>query len=85
MIKAELWMTVSPFRVALRKLAYEYTEIFSAVKIENFIRKKKMISFTLFLKKLTTEAVLTTTHNLCFRSKISKIGMRLHTLYKSGG
>ena len=33
-------------------------------------------------------AVLTSTHNLCFRVKIRKIGVPLHTpvlLYKSGG
>ena len=35
----------------------------------------------------TAEAVLTSTHNLCFGAKIRKIGIPLHTpvlLYKSG-
>ena len=54
----------------------QYIEIFSPVKLENFIRKK-----------LIPEAVLTSTHNLCFGAKIRKIGILLHTpvlLYKSG-
>ena len=43
----------------------------------------------LFLLKtqIVGEAVLTSTHNLCFRAKIRKIGKPLHTpflLYKSG-
>ena len=36
---------------------------------------------------MTGEAVLTSTHNLCFGAKIRKIGIPLHTpvlLYKSG-
>ena len=49
--------------------------------------------FSLFLLKhrlwvhVRTEAVLTSTHNLCFGAKIRKIGIPLHTpvlLYKSG-
>ena len=51
----------------------QYLQIFSVAKIENFIRK--------------FEAVLTSTHNLCFGAKIRKIGIPLHTpvfVYKSG-
>ena len=31
-----------------------------------------------------TEAVLTSTHNLCFGSKITNIGIKVYILYKSG-
>ena len=51
----------------------QYTEIFSAVKIKNFIGK--ISTFLIFLLKtliVGTEAVLTSTHNLCFGSKIRK-------------
>ena len=71
----------------------QYTEIFSAVKIENFTRKKKGI-FNIFAQNLhcrytlePPEAVLTSTHNVCFESKIRKLGIPLQTsvfLYKSG-
>ena len=75
-------------------LPVQYTEIFSPVKIENFIRK--ILIFFLFLlntytvgtrKNRLAEAVLTSTHNLCLGAKIRKIGIPLHTpvlLYKSG-
>ena len=56
----------------------QYTLIFLEEKIENFIRKKNDIF---------AEAVLTSTHNLCFAAKIRTIGIPLHTpvlLYKSG-
>ena len=56
-------------------LPMQYTEIFSPVKIENFVRK------------IFAEAVLTSTHNLCFGAKIRKLGIPLRTpdfLYKSG-
>ena len=42
--------------------------------------------FLMFAQNID-EAVLTSTHNLCFRAKIRKIGIPLHTpvlLYKSG-
>ena len=65
----------------------EYTEIFSAVKIENF---RKILIFFFFLLNSGVskfgDAVLTCTHNLCFGAKIRKIGIPLHTpvlLYKS--
>ena len=59
----------------------QLTEIFLALKIENFQLK----NFDIFL--IFAEAVLTSTHNLCFGAKIRKIGIPLHIpvlLYKSG-
>ena len=59
----------------------QYTETFSAVKVEIFIRN--ILIFFLFLLK--TEIV--GTHNLCFGAKIRRIGKPMHTpvlLYKSG-
>ena len=62
----------------------------SALKIENFTRKA--LIFFLFLLdcgytlERLTEAVLTSTHNLCLGAKLRKIGMPLHSpvfLYKS--
>ena len=69
-------------------------QTFSAVKIENFTRKKNDI-FNTFAQKIHcgytlepfAEAVLTSTHNVCFGSKIRKLGIPLQTpvlLYKSG-
>ena len=66
----------------------QYTEIFLALKFENF----QLIFFYIFLifapnidcGYTVGEAVLTSTHNLCFRAKI---GIPLQTpvlLYKSG-
>ena len=68
--------------------------IFSEAKIENFIGKIRFILICL-LKTLIVgtrlnclaEAVLTSTHNVCFGAKIQKIGIPLHTpvlLYRSG-
>ena len=63
----------------------------SALKIENFIRKA--LIFFLFLLdcgytlERLTEAVLSSTHNLCLGAKLRKVGMPLHSpvfLYKSG-
>ena len=60
------------------------------------IFSRLMLIFFLFLLKTEivgtrenrlAEAVLTSTHNLCFGAKIRKIGVPLHTpvlLYKSG-
>ena len=57
---------------------------FSTAKIENFIRK--ILIFSIFLLKTLivgthwnhlAEAVLTSTNNLCFGSKIRKIGICL--------
>ena len=67
------WLT----GMALRKLAHAIYTDFLALKIENFQLK----FFDIF------EAVLTSTHNLCFGAKIRKLGIPLHTpvlLYKSG-
>ena len=46
-----------------------------------------MTFLIILLKTLIAEAVLTSTHNLCFGAKIRKIGTPLQTpifLYKSG-
>ena len=62
----------------------QYTEIFGGCKNENF-HLKKFDTFLIFAQNI--EADLTSTHNLCFGSKIRKIGLPLHTpvlLYKSG-
>ena len=62
----------------------QYTENFLVVKNEKFHRKNFDI-FLIFAQNI--EAVLTSTHNLCFGAKIRKIGLPLHTpvlLYKSG-
>ena len=59
----------------------QYIEIFFSCKNRKFQRKM----FDIFL--IFAEAVLTSTHNLCFEAKIRKIGIPLHTqilLYKSG-
>ena len=48
---------------------------FSAVKNGNFQKKKKEDFFSYFCSKyrlLVHEAVLTSTHNLCFRAKVKK-------------
>ena len=70
----------------------QYTEIFLAYKIENF-QLKKFDTFLIFAQNIDCgymlepgEAVLTSTHNLCFEAKIRKIGLPLQTfffLYKS--
>ena len=58
----------------------QYTEIFKVVKNENFQWKKSDI-FLIFAQNidcgytLEAEAVLTSTHNLCFGAKIRKIGL----------
>ena len=54
-----------------------------------FILKKIFAIFLIFAQNIDclAEAVLTSTHNLCFGAKIRKIGLPLHTpvlLYKSG-
>ena len=62
----------------------QFTEIFLALKIQNFSAEN--FEFFLFLLGV---AALTSTHNLCFGAKIRKIhvGIPLQTpvlLYKSG-
>ena len=56
-------------------LPMQYTDYFSAVKIENFIRKK-LVFFLIFAQNIDRgyEAVLTSTHNLCFGAKIRTRG-----------
>ena len=69
-------------------LPMKYTDFSKVVKIENFPLKKFDIFFYFSSKhRLWAEAVLTSTHNLCFEAKIRKIGLPLQTpvlLYKSG-
>ena len=71
----------------------QYTEIFSAVKIENFLWKIFDI-FIIFAQNIDSEYTLEPPRrganeypNLCFGAKMRKIGISLHTpvlLYKSG-
>ena len=66
----------------------QYTEIFSALKIEIFFGKNDM--FNTYAQNIDCgycEAVLTSTQNPCFGSKIRKMGIPLQNqvlLYKSG-
>ena len=63
----------------------QLTEIFESCKNENF-HQTNLDIFLIFAQNIA-EAVLTSTHNLCFEAKIRKIGIPLHTpvlLYKSG-
>ena len=69
----------------------QYTEIFKVVKMKKKFQQKNFDIFLIFAQNIdcgyTLEAVLTSTHNLCFGAKIRKIGIPLHTpvmLYKSG-
>ena len=52
-----------------KNLPMQYTEIFSEAKIENFIGK--FFIFSIFF----SQNVLMSTHNLCFGSKQTKIGI----------
>ena len=74
----------------------QYTKIFIAIKNENF-QQKNFDIFLILAQNIDCgytlepprrgEAVLTSTHNLCFGAKIRKIGIPLLTpvlLYKSG-
>ena len=63
------------------------TEIFLDLKIENF-QLKNFDIFLVFAQNIDcgytnrfAEAVLTSTHNLCFGAKIRKIGIPLHTQF----
>ena len=77
---------------ALRKPVHVINREFLALKTENFQLKNFDIFFPIFAQNIDCgytleEAVLTSTHNLCFGAKIRKIGIPLHTpvlLYKSG-
>ena len=67
-----------------------YSNFFFRSKIDNFQRKSFAI-FLIFAQNIDcgylAEAVLTSSQNLCFGSKIRKIGIPLQTpvfLYKSG-
>ena len=69
----------------------QYKKMFKVVKNENFPLKDFDI-FLIFAQNIDYgytlgEAVLTSTHNLCFGAKIRKMGIPLQTpvlLYKSG-
>ena len=66
----------------------QYTKIFFIVKMKIFIGKI-LIFFLIFAQNIDCgyKAILTSTHNLCFRAKIRKLGIPLQTpvfLYKSG-
>ena len=50
-----------------------YTNLSVVVKFENFHVKKKNIVLSF------AHNIDTSTHNLCFRAKIRKIGIPLHT------
>ena len=69
-------------------LPMQYTQISLAVKIEISLEKKKIKKINIsniftqnidcgYTLELTRRAVLTSTHNLCFGSKIGKIGLPL--------
>ena len=79
------------------KLPMQYTEIFSPVKTENFcgiifdsfliFAQNIDCEYTLEPPRCLNEAVLMSTHNLCFGAKMRKTGTPLLTpvsLYKSG-
>ena len=65
----------------------EFTEIFVKIFSRMFLIFFLFLLKTEILGKRQNEAVLTSTHNLCFGAKIRKIGIPPHTpvlLYKSG-
>ena len=73
-------------------LSMQYTEVFKVLKNDTF-QLKNFDIFLIFAQNIDcgymglAEAVLTSTHNLCFGAKIRKIGIPLQTpflLYKSG-
>ena len=77
-----------------KNLPMQYTEIFIAVKMNNF-QQKNFVIFLMFAQNIHSgytlepprQGGLTSTHNLCFGAKIRKIGIPLYTpflLYKSG-
>ena len=58
-------------------LPMQHTEIFKVVKNENFQKKKKIDIFLIFAQTIDCgyaigEAVLSSTHNLCFGAKTKK-------------
>ena len=83
--------------VHYENMPMQYTVIFKVVKNKNF-KWKILDIFLIFAQNIDCgyklepprrggSAVLTSTHNLCFRAKIRKIGRPLRTpvlLYKSG-
>ena len=69
-------------------MSMQYTDIFRLSKMKNLVEKKNDIFLT-FAQNIDCdlgEAVLTSTHILCFAAKIRKIGIPLQPpvlLYKS--
>ena len=62
----------------------QYTTIFHGCKNEN-VQMKNCNIFLIFAQKIDCEAVLTRTHNLCFRAKIEMYTPLNPSLqYKSG-
>ena len=57
--------------VALRKMPMQHTAIFHGCKNVHFQMKIFNI-FLIFAQNINIEAVLTSTHNLCFGAKIRK-------------
>ena len=78
--------TILSFLQSLRKHTHAiYRKVFGCKKQNEKFHWKNFDIFLIFAQN--AEAVLTSTHNLCFRAKIRKIGIPLHTpvlLYKSG-
>ena len=62
-------------------------EKFQLKNFDNFLIFAPKHRLWVLVRTASAEAVLTSTHNLCFGAKIRKIGIPLHTpvlLYKSG-
>ena len=59
------------FSLALRNTPMQYAAIFKGCENGNFQMKNCDI-FLIFAQNIDCEAVLTSTHNLCFRAKIRK-------------
>ena len=86
-----LTKVLSPFDLHYENTPMQYTEKNFGCKNDNF-QWKNFDIFLIFAQNIDcgytlTEAVLTSTHNLCFGAKIRKIGIPLQTpvfLYKSG-
>ena len=62
----------SPVEDNYENMPMQYTAIFHGCKIDNF-QMKILIFFLIFAQNIDCEAVLTSTHNLCFGAKIRKI------------
>ena len=76
-VAAQLYSTRNDISrmVHYENMSMKYTVIFKAVKTKFFSRKKKIFLFAQNFDCGYTKAVLTSTNNLCFVSKIRKIGI----------